>query len=151
MDITGERLLLAPRNLVWQSLFDTALLTQCIPGCESVVHESDSIFKVTMVLSIGPLKARFAGTLSIVDSQAPQCCTLLFDGQGGAAGIAKGSANVILTEVDGNTKLSYSAQVQISGKLAQVGSRLIDSVTKKLSAIFFDKFEASVAQSKLDR
>lgn len=147
MDITGDRLLLAHRSLVWSSLFDSALLSQCIPGCESVVRESDTVFKVTTVLSIGPLKARFSGTLSIADAQAPQRCTLLFDGQGGAAGMAKGSAKVVLTEVDGGTQLSYSANVQISGKLAQVGSRLVDSVAKKLSGMFFDKFEAVVTQS----
>jgi carbon monoxide dehydrogenase subunit G len=112
-----------------------------------VERESESVFKVTTLLSIGPLKARFSGTLSIADAEAPQCCTLLFDGQGGAAGMAKGSAKVVLTEVDGGTQLSYSAQVNISGKLAQVGSRLVDSVAKKLSIMFFDKFEAAVAQS----
>jgi carbon monoxide dehydrogenase subunit G len=147
MDIIGDRLLLAPRNLVWRSLFDAALLSQCIPGCEMVERESESVFKVTTLLTIGPLKARFSGTLSIADAEAPQCCTLLFDGQGGAAGMAKGSAKVVLTEVDGGTQLSYSAQVNISGKLAQVGSRLVDSVAKKLSIMFFDKFEAAVAQS----
>ena len=97
MDIAGDRRLLASRNLVWLSLFDTALLSQCIPGCELVVRESESVFKVTTLLSIGPLKARFAGTLSIADAEVPQCCTLLFDGQGGAAGMAKGSAKVVLT------------------------------------------------------
>lgn len=144
MDIRGERALNVPRQIVWDSLFDTAVLQQSVPGCESVVRESESVYRITTVLVIGPLKARFAGTLTIADAQAPDACTLLFQGQGGAAGMAKGTAVVRLEASGEGTLLSYTAEAQISGKLAQVGSRLIETVAKKLSAVFFDNFEAAV-------
>jgi carbon monoxide dehydrogenase subunit G len=145
MDIQGERVLNAPRDVVWASLFDTDVLQQSVPGCESVVRESDSVYRITTVLVIGPLKARFAGTLTIADAQAPDACTLVFQGQGGSVGMAKGTAVVRLTQVEQGTLLSYSADAQISGKLAQVGNRLIESVAKKLSGAFFEKFEAAVS------
>ncbi|MDO8300084.1 CoxG family protein [Lacisediminimonas sp.] len=144
MDINGERTLPVSREIVWDSLFDTDVLMASVPGCQSVVRESDTLYRVTTVLTIGPLKAKFNGTLTIADAQAPEACTLLFEGQGGAVGMAKGSAKVTLETVEGGTKLVYKADSQISGKLAQVGSRLIESVAKKLSAVFFDKFEEAV-------
>ena len=144
MDINGERTLPVSREVVWESLFDTDILMASVPGCQSVEKASDTLYKVTTVLTIGPLKAKFNGTLTIADAQAPATCTLLFEGQGGAVGMAKGSAQVMLDEVEGGTKLTYKADSQISGKLAQVGSRLIESVAKKLSGVFFDKFEAAV-------
>jgi carbon monoxide dehydrogenase subunit G len=145
MKITGERVLPVPIDVVWASLFDPVILRQCIPGCESVVKESDALYKATTVMSIGPLRAKFSGTLAIADAHAPTGCTLIFEGAGGAAGLAKGSAAVSLQESEGGTKLIYEADAQISGKLAQVGSRLIDSVARKLSAEFFDKFETAVS------
>ncbi|MDB5796998.1 MAG: carbon monoxide dehydrogenase [Paucimonas sp.] len=144
MDINGERLLPASREATWDCLFDTDILMASVPGAQSVVKESDTLYRVVTVLTIGPLKAKFNGTLTIADAQAPQTCTLQFEGQGGAVGMAKGSAKVALEEVEGGTKLTYTANAQISGKLAQVGSRLIDSVAKKLSGVFFDKFEEAV-------
>lgn len=144
MDINGERLLPVSRAIVWDSLFDTDILMASVPGCQSVEKESDTLYRVTTVLTIGPLKAKFNGTLTIADAQAPDACTLLFEGQGGAVGMAKGSAKVFLEDAEGGTKLTYKADSQISGKLAQVGSRLIESVAKKLSGVFFDKFEEAV-------
>jgi hypothetical protein len=94
------------------------------------------------VIAIGPLKVRFNGTLTIADAQAPETCTLQFQGQGGPAGMAKGAAQVRLQDTAEGTLLTYAADAQISGKLAQVGSRLIESVAKKLSGVFFDNFEA---------
>lgn len=145
MDIQGERTLNAPRPLVWESLFDTEVLARSVPGCESVVRESDSLYRITTVLAIGPLKARFAGTLTIANLEAPERCTLLFEGQGGAAGMAKGSARVQLEEADEGTRLCYTADAQISGKLAQVGNRLVEAAAKKLSGVFFERFETVVA------
>ena len=144
MDIRGERVLSVPRVIVWDSLFDTTVLQQAVPGCESVVRESECLYRITTVLAIGPLKARFAGTLTIADAEAPGACTLLFQGQGGAAGMAKGTALVRLLEAEQGTLLTYTAEAQISGKLAQVGSRLIESVAQKLSGVFFEKFETAV-------
>jgi hypothetical protein len=145
MDIRGERVLNVPRQVVWASLFDTDVLRQSVPGCESVVRESETVYRITTVLAIGPLKARFVGTLTVADAQAPGSCTLLFQGQGGAVGMAKGTAVVRLEATAEGTLLSYSADAQISGKLAQVGSRLIETVAKKLSGVFFDNFEAAVS------
>jgi carbon monoxide dehydrogenase subunit G len=148
MKITGERVLAVPVEVVWASLFDTEILRQCIPGCESITRDSDTLYQATTVMSIGPLRARFAGTLEIADARQPAACTLVFEGSGGAAGLAKGRAEVSLETVEGGTKLVYSADAQIAGKLAQVGARLIDSVAKKLSAEFFDKFETAVATAQ---
>lgn len=145
MDIRGERVLNVPRAVVWASLFDTEVLLQSVPGCESVVRESDLLYRITTVLAIGPLKARFAGTLTIAQAQAPAGCKLVFQGQGGAAGMAQGTALVRLEDVDQGTLLTYIADAQISGKLAQVGSRLIESVAKKLSSVFFERFETAVS------
>ncbi len=145
MDIRGERVLNVPRAVVWASLFDTEVLLQSVPGCESVVRESDLLYRITTVLVIGPLKARFAGTLTIAQAQAPTGCKLVFQGQGGAAGMAQGTALVRLEDVDQGTLLTYIADAQISGKLAQVGSRLIESVAKKLSSVFFERFETAVS------
>lgn len=147
MDIRGERVLNVPRQSVWGSLFDTAVLQQSVPGCESVVREIESVYRITTVVVIGPVKARFAGTLTIAHAQAPEACTLLFQGQGGAAGMAKGTAAVRLEARGEDTLLSYTAEAQISGKLAQVGSRMIETVAKKLSAVFFDDFEEALGPS----
>jgi hypothetical protein len=147
MDIRGERVLNASRPVVWASLFDAGVLQQSVPGCESVVRESESVYRITTVLAIGPLKARFAGTLAIAEAEAPGGCKLVFQGQGGAAGMAQGTALVRLVETEQGTLLSYSADAQISGKLAQVGSRLIETVAKKLSGVFFEKFESAVSAS----
>jgi carbon monoxide dehydrogenase subunit G len=144
MDINGERTLPVAREVTWASLFDTEILMASVPGAQSVEKESDTLYRVVTVLTIGPLKAKFSGTLTIADADAPKACTLMFEGQGGAVGMAKGSAKVTLDEIERGTKLVYTANAQISGKLAQVGSRLIDSVAKKLSAVFFDKFEEAV-------
>ena len=97
------------------------------------------------VMAIGPLKARFAGSLTIADADPPHRCTLLFEGVGGAAGVAKGAADIVLVDTGNGTRLTYEAEAQISGKLAQVGARLIDGVARKLAAEFFDRFEAAVA------
>jgi carbon monoxide dehydrogenase subunit G len=147
MKITGERVLVVPVAVAWNSLFDPVILRQCIPGCESVVQETDILYKVTLVTSIGPLRAKFSGTLEMVNMQPPSTCQLIFEGTGGAVGFAKGTSDVSLEEWDGGTKLLFSADTQISGKLSQIGSRLIDSVAKKLSGEFFDKFESLMTAS----
>lgn len=148
MKITGERVLTVPLEVVWAGLFDPVILQQCIPGCESVVKESDALYKAVTVMSIGPLRARFSGTLAIADAQPPVSCTLVFEGAGGTAGMAKGTAEVSLEATEDGTKLSYVADAQIAGKLAQVGARLIDSVAKKLAGAFFDKFETAVTAAQ---
>ncbi len=144
MKIIGERVMDVPLDTVWKSLFDPIVLKQCIPGCEAISKESETLYSAVTVMSIGPLKARFSGKLEIVDVVVPTSCTLIFEGSGGAVGLAKGRAEITLDTVDSGTRLCYSADAQIAGKLAQVGARLIDSVAKKLAGEFFDKFETAV-------
>lgn len=140
MEITGTQLIAAPRAEVWNALNDPAVLRKCLPGCESVERGAADEFKVIVVSAIGPLRARFNGMLRLTEVQAPSSCVMVFEGQGGAVGFGKGSSAVALQEKDGSTELSYSAQAQVGGKLAQVGSRLIDSVARKMSDDFFKAF-----------
>lgn len=141
MEITGAQTISAPRTTVWEALNDPEVLKQCLPGCESVERISAQELKVIILAAIGPLRARFKGNLRFEDVNAPESCTMQFEGQGGAVGFGKGSASVALAEEGGQTQLTYSAQAQVGGKLAQVGSRLIDSVAKKMSDDFFAAFK----------
>lgn len=144
MEITGNQLIAAPRQRVWDALNDPEILKASLPGCQSVDRSAPDEFKVVMAAAIGPLRARFNGTLKMTEVQAPAFCTLVFEGQGGAVGFGKGHSSVRLTEVDGQTELSYTAEAQVGGKLAQVGSRLIDSVARKMSDDFFNAFKTSL-------
>jgi carbon monoxide dehydrogenase subunit G len=138
MEITGTQVIPAPRSRVWDALNDPSILKACLPGCESVERTGPEGFKVVVAAAIGPLRARFNGALKITEAQAPQSCVMVFEGQGGAVGFGKGSSSVDLRETADGTELSYSAKAQVGGKLAQVGSRLIDSVAKKMSDDFFE-------------
>ncbi|WP_151445764.1 SRPBCC family protein [Lacisediminimonas profundi] len=141
MEITGKQTIAAPRTAVWDALNDPAILKNCLPGCESVERVTPDEFKVVLAAAIGPLRAKFSGKLRIADANPPSTCTMVFEGQGGAVGFGKGSSTVTLEEVADGTELSYSAKAQVGGKLAQVGSRLIDSVAKKMSDDFFNAFK----------
>jgi carbon monoxide dehydrogenase subunit G len=146
MEITGTQAIPAPRQTVWEALNDPAVLKQCLPGCESVERVSPEEFRVVVATAIGPLRARFNGSLRMTEVDAPQSCVMVFEGQGGAVGFGKGQSSVTLREMpDGSTELSYDAKAQVGGKLAQVGSRLIDSVAKKMSDDFFKAFRKQLA------
>jgi carbon monoxide dehydrogenase subunit G len=145
MEITGTQTIAAPRQRVWDALNDPEILKKSLPGCESVERTSAQEFKVIMAAAIGPLRARFNGLLKMSDIQAPESCTMVFEGQGGAVGFGKGNSSVKLTESNGQTELSYTAQAQVGGKLAQVGSRLIDSVARKMANDFFTAFRTQLA------
>lgn len=145
MEITGTQHIAAPRADVWNALNDPAVLQKCLPGCESVERCAADEFKVIVVSAIGPLKARFNGLLRLTEAQAPNSYVMVFEGQGGAIGFGKGSSSVTLKETDAGTELSYSAKAQVGGKLAQVGSRLIDSVARKMSDDFFKAFRKQFA------
>jgi uncharacterized protein len=144
MDLTGEYIIAAPRQKVWEALNDADVLRKCIPGCESLDKQSDTEMSATVVTKIGPVKARFSGEVRLENINAPVSYTIAGEGKGGIAGFAKGGADVTLEEVPEGTKLSYAVKAQIGGKLAQLGSRLIDSTVKKLADQFFDKFSKSV-------
>jgi carbon monoxide dehydrogenase subunit G len=140
MEILGSQIVPADQQTVWDGLNSPEVLKKCLPGCESVERVSPDLFKVTITTAIGPLKAKFNGTLHVTEANAPHSCVLVFEGQGGAVGFGKGSSNVSLKPVEGGTELNYSAQAHVGGKLAQIGSRLIDSVAKKMSDDFFKAF-----------
>ncbi len=145
MEITGTQTIPAPRDVVWAALNNPEVLKKCLPGCESVEATTPEEFKVVVVTAIGPLRARFNGVLRMSEINAPESCVMVFEGQGGAVGFAKGSATVTLKTVVEGTELNYAAKAQIGGKLAQVGSRLIDSVAKKMSDDFFKAFRKQLA------
>lgn len=141
MEITGSQMLVASRQKVWDALNDPDVLKQCLPGCESVEKINAQQYTVIMSAAIGPLRARFNGTLRMTDATPPSACTMVFEGQGGPVGFGKGSSSVELTETSEGTQLSYTASAQVGGKLAQVGSRLIDSVARKMADDFFKAFK----------
>ncbi len=145
MEIIGQQVIPATRQAVWTALNDPAVLKQCLPGCESVVQHSPTEFHVVIKTAIGPLRARFQGVLRMTESRPPESCVMQFEGQGGAVGFGKGTSSVTLREVADGTELSYQAKAQIGGKLAQVGSRLIDSVAKKMTDDFFKAFRQQLA------
>lgn len=142
MELTGERLILAPRERVWQALNDPEVLKDCIAGCETLERSGDDAFAAVVAVRVGPVSARFKGSLRMTDIVPPERYTLHFDGQGGVAGFGKGSADVVLAEEGAQTRLRYAARAQVGGKMAQVGSRLIDATAGKMTEEFFSAFEA---------
>ncbi len=145
MDMTGERQLPLPRQRVWDALNDPAVLQQCIPGCETVEKTGEDEFRMAMTAAIGPVKAKFTGKIRLSDVVPPESYTIAFEGSGGAAGFGKGSAKVALAEHEGGTRMSWEAHATVGGKLAQVGSRLVDGVARKMADDFFARFAEVVA------
>lgn len=144
MELKGQRLIPASQQRTWNSLNDTEVLKACIPGCETLEKTEDGGFVATLALRIGPVSAKFKGSLTLSDVQPPNRYTMHFDGQGGMAGFGKGSAEVVLSPADGGTMLDYQAKAQVGGKLAQVGSRLVDAAAGKITNDFFSAFCARV-------
>ena len=140
MEMTGERRIPAPRQLVWERLNDPETLKQCIPGCETIEKISDTEFTAKVVARVGPVKASFSGKVTLSDLDPPAGYTITGEGTGGVAGFAKGGAKVTLEEEGGETVLRYSASGQVGGKLAQIGSRLIDATARKMADEFFTRF-----------
>jgi|GEM_PF-385184 len=145
MEISGSQLIPASRDAVWSALNDAEILKASIPGCESLEKTSDTEMTAAVTSKIGPVKAKFKGAVTLENINAPESYTIVGEGKGGVAGFAKGSADVKLTETDGGTLLEYTAKAQVGGKLAQLGSRLIDSTAKKMAEEFFTKFSEAVA------
>jgi carbon monoxide dehydrogenase subunit G len=145
MDMTGEFRIPAPRQRVWEGLNDPQILKECIPGCQTIEKVSDTEFAAKVLAQVGPVKANFAGKVTLSDLDPPQSYTIAGEGSGGVAGFAKGSAKVNLAEDGGATLLHYAVQAHVGGKLAQIGSRLIDSVARKMAENFFTRFVAAVA------
>ena len=145
MDMTGEYRIPAPRQRVWEGLNDPVVLKSAIPGCQTIEKVSDTEFTAKVLASVGPVRATFGGKVVLSDLEPPQSYTIAGEGSGGVAGFAKGSAKVNLDEAGAETVLRYAVQAHVGGKLAQIGSRLIDSVSRKMAEQFFERFVAAVA------
>lgn len=145
MDMTGERLIPAPRQRVWDALNDPAILKECIPGCESLEKVGDNELRATAAIKIGPISARFTGKVQLTDLDPPTSYRISGEGQGGVAGFAKGGANVNLADQGADTLLTYKVNAQVGGKIAQLGARLIDATSKQMADLFFDRFSAKLA------
>ena len=139
MKLAGSYKLNIKKEIVWQALNDTNILKRCIPGCKSFEKESDTIFNVTATNQIGPMNATFSGKINLTNIQKNQSYTLSGEGQS-SVGFANGSADVILSEENESTTLNYEVNVNVGGKIAQLGSRLIDGVAKKMADYFFGRF-----------
>ena len=145
MDMTGQYRIPAPREQVWAALNDPATLQASLPGCESLEKVSDREFAATVVAKVGPVKAKFNGNVTLSNLNPPESYTISGEGKGGAAGFAKGGADVRLMEEGEVTVLTYTAKADVGGKLAQLGSRLIDGTAKKMADEFFHNFSNQVA------
>ena len=147
MDMKDSRVINAPQAKVWAALNDPAMLKQCIIGCDSLEATEPGTFVAAMSVKVGPVSAKFKGKLQLEDVQPPNSYKLKFEGQGGPAGFANGTANVSLTaESPSSTRLDYVANAMIGGKLAQIGSRLVDAAARKIADDFFSKFDALVGE-----
>ncbi len=143
--IEGEETIAAPVDRVWQAMNDPEVLKACIPGCQTLEKTSDTDMTATVVLKIGPIKATFNGAVTLENLNPPHSYTITGEGKGGIAGFAKGGADVTLTEVGPDqTLLKYAAKADVGGKIAQLGSRLITSTSKKLAGEFFATFNERV-------
>jgi hypothetical protein len=150
MDIAGEFRIPASKQAVWDALNNPEVLKEALPGCENIDKTSDTEMTATVTIKLGPVKARFSGKVTLSDLDPPNSYTLTGEGQGGAAGFASGEAKVNLEEDGDGTVLTYTAEAKVGGKLAQIGSRLIDSTSKKLAAQFFGKFAEIVGEAQDD-
>jgi carbon monoxide dehydrogenase subunit G len=147
LSMTGEVKLPADKATVWAKLNDPDVLKACIPGCQELVKEGDTAFRAIAKLAIGPVKATFKGKVTLSDIDPPNGYTISGEGEGGIAGFAKGGAKVHLSDAEGGgTTLAYDVQANVGGKIAQLGSRLIDGVAKKMSDAFFASFVKAVGE-----
>jgi carbon monoxide dehydrogenase subunit G len=150
MEMSGEQLVPAPQQAVWNGLNDPEVLKACVPGCESITPTGDNEYLVLMVARVGPVSAKFKGKLTLSDIKPPQSYAMAFEGQGGPAGFAKGGAKVTLSTQGMTTKLAYDVKASVGGKLAQIGSRLIDAAAKKVADDFFRNFNERMSAAEAD-
>lgn len=148
MEMMGKEEIAAPREKVWEALNDPDVLRQCIPGCQELEKTSDNEMTATVKVKVGPVSANFKGHVTLENIVAPKSYTIVGEGKGGIAGFAKGGADVKLEEEGGITILNYEVTAQVGGKLAQMGSRLIDSTSKKLASQFFANLNEVITGEK---
>jgi carbon monoxide dehydrogenase subunit G len=140
MELNGQQRIAAPRQQVWDALNDARILKACIPGCESLTQDGDNAFDATVQAKVGPVRARFSGRVELSDIRPPESYRISGEGKGGVAGFAKGGADVTLIEDGDGTILDYAVKADVGGKLAQIGSRLVQSTANKYAADFFARF-----------
>ena len=141
MKLSDSKLISADIETVWSALLNPEVLKECVPGCKEMTGTVEEGFEATVVQKVGPVKATFKGAVSISNIVEGQSLTLSGEGKGGPAGFAKGGADVSLVEEEGGTRLSYDVEAKVGGKLAQLGSRIIDGFAKKMADDFFEKFK----------
>ena len=137
MQLTDSRDISADRDTVYAALLSPEVLKECVPGCQELTGTPEEGFEATVVQKVGPVKATFKGQVTLSNMNAPESLTLSGEGKGGAAGFAKGGADVRLEEIEGGTRLHYDVEAKVGGKLAQLGSRIIDGFAKKMADQFF--------------
>ena len=142
MHMSGEREIAADRETVWAALMEPEVLKECVPGAQEVTGNPQDGYEATVTQKVGPVKATFKGMVTFSEMNQPESLRLEGDGKGGAAGFAKGAADVRLEEIEGGTKLSYDVEAKVGGKLAQLGSRIVDGFAKKMADQFFSNLEA---------
>ncbi|WP_071796340.1 CoxG family protein [Natronohydrobacter thiooxidans] len=150
MQMSDTRQIAAPPASVWAALFDAETLKACVPGCTELTGSASEGYEATVVQKVGPVKATFKGTVTISDVVAGESCTLTGEGKGGAAGFAKGEAKVRLDPAEGGTLLSYEVDAKVGGKLAQLGSRIVDGFARRMAADFFTRFQAELEGPEAD-
>ena len=149
MEMTGEQRIPASQQETWKALNDPAVLKECVPGCEAIDPAGDNAYSVQMTARVGPVSAKFKGKLTLSNVKPPQSYSIAFEGQGGVAGFAKGGADVTLTpEGPDATLLGYKVKANVGGKLAQIGSRLVDAAAQKVANDFFTAFNERMAASR---
>lgn len=149
MELTEEKVLPLAREVVWQALNDPDILREALPGCESMKFIAEDRLEAVMVTKLGPIKARFRGEIQLQDICAPESCLLIGEGKGGAAGFAKGSARILLEERQTDspsTLMRYHVEAAVGGRLARIGSRLVQGAAKKLAGDFFSRFARAAAR-----
>ena len=147
MDMSGSYVIPARRQAVWDGLNDIDILRQAIPGCDEITKLSDTELEATVSAKVGPVKAKFKGSVTLSEIDPPNGYRISGEGKGGAAGFAKGGAKVTLADAADGTELSYTVDASVGGKLAQIGGRLIDSTAKKMADDFFTRFSDLVADT----
>ncbi len=150
MELKGERLIPASVDATWRALNDPDILRDCIAGCQLIERTGQDAYEAVVAVRVGPVSARFKGKLQMSDVLPPNSYTIHFDGQGGVAGFGKGSAEVALAPEGEQTRLRYEARAQVGGKMAQVGSRLVDAAAAKITDDFFSAFEARLSPARAD-
>lgn len=150
MELSGSRIIAAPRDVVWAHLNNAETLKACIPGCEDLTGSPEDGFEAVVKQKVGPVKATFKGAVTLSDVTPPESYRISGEGKGGVAGFAKGAANVRLIEVAEGTELAYEVDAKVGGKLAQLGSRIVGGFARKMADAFFENFQAAIEAPNRD-